>query len=209
MERKPHAKNKVVFLIDEAAALGKIVRLPDWLATLRKYRVAFWTIWQTIGQVADLYGKGWQTLIGNCGLLQILGIGDLETAEHTEKLLGQATVASVTKNRRGDRSVSQTGRPLLRSDELRRLKEQYQIVVIGNLPPMLLRKTPYWERSELAGRFHPNPYRDGPTRGRGSGDLWGRLYYMLVCLMAPHPLAACIVLSPIVFFLLNLFGGGG
>jgi type IV secretion system protein VirD4 len=209
MQRKPLAKNKVVFLIDEAAALGRILALPNWLATLRKYRVAFWTIWQSIGQVADLYGKGWQTIIGNCGLLQFLGVGDLETAEHTEKLLGQATVATVSKNARGERSVAQTGRPLLTKDELRRLKEQYQIVFIGNLPPMLLRKTPYWERGELAGRFHPNPYRDGPTRGRASGDLWGQLYYMLVCLMAPHPLAAWFILTAAGALAMRAFGPAG
>ncbi len=52
-----------------------------------------WPIFQNIGQLVDLYGKGWQTIVANCGLLQILGIGhDLETAEHTERLLGKCTV---------------------------------------------------------------------------------------------------------------------
>ena len=56
LQRTPYAKSRVTFLIDEAAALGKIIRLPNWLATLRKYNVGIWTIWQNIGQVADLYG---------------------------------------------------------------------------------------------------------------------------------------------------------
>lgn len=211
MQRKPLARSKVVFLIDEAATLGKILRFPNWLATLRRYRVAIWSIWQNLGQVVDLYGKGWQTLIGNCGLLQILGVGDLETAEHTEKLLGKCTIPTASTNGRGERSTSETARPLLMQDELRRLEEDDQIVFIGNLPPIKLRKTPYWRRPELRGRFYPNPYRDDKTPGVGIADelsaLWGAIYYALVWWMAPHPLAACIILTPLALFLLSYFGG--
>lgn len=213
LQRKPLARNKVVFLIDEAAALGRIVRFPNWLATLRKYRVVIWSIWQNLGQLADLYGRSWQTLISNCGLVQILGVGDLETADHTEKLLGKSTIKVVSRNGRGERSSSETARPLLMADELRRLKEEFQIVFIGNLRPMVLRKTHYWNRPDLAGRFHPNPYFGSKAPGAGIFDrlmaLWGRLYYVLVWWMAPHPLAACIIAAPIVLFILSLFAARG
>lgn len=213
MQRKPLAKNKVIFLIDEAATLGRMLRFPSWLATMRKYRVVIWSIWQNIGQLVDLYGKGWQTLIGNCGLLQILGVSDLETAEHTAKLLGQCTVKTVSKNGRGERSISETGRSLLMNDELRRLEEDEQVVFIGNLQPAKLRKTPYWRRADLAGRFYRNPYRDEESAGVGAGDelsaFWGRLYYGLVWWMAPHPIAACIILFPVWLFVMSILLGGG
>ena len=202
MQRKPLAKSKVIFLIDEAATLGRVLRFPNWLATLRKYHVVIWSIWQNIGQLVDLYGKGWQTLISNCGLLQILGVGDAETAEHTEKLLGKCTVQTVTTNWRGERSVSEAGRSLLMPDELTRLKENQQIAFIGNLPPMKLRKTPYWKRPGLAGRFHPNPYRDGGASGTGItgllSALWGKLYYALAWWMAPSPVAALLIVGSII-----------
>ncbi|MHA6266348.1 type IV secretory system conjugative DNA transfer family protein [Aliiroseovarius sp. CAU 1755] len=212
LQRMPYAKSRVTFLIDEAAALGKIIRLPNWLATLRKYNVGIWTIWQNIGQVADLYGANWQTLVSNCGLMQILGVGDLQTAQYTQALMGQCTVATASTNARGERTVSQTARPLLMAEELMRTSGRYQIVLLGRLWPMELKKTPYWKQPSLRGRFHPNPYREGPTREPGSLDEWaanwGSIYYMLVWWMAPHPLAACIMAAPIVLWLMKLFGVG-
>lgn len=212
MQRKPLAKNKVVFLIDEAATLGKVLRFPNWLATLRKYRVVIWSIWQNMGQLVDLYGRGWQTLIANCGLLQILGVADLETAEHTEKLVGKCTIRAISTNGRGENSVSEAGRSLLMDDELRRLEEDREIVFIGNLPPMKLRKTTYWQRPDLAGRYYKNPYfADQKAPGASVADymraLWGKFYHALAWWMAPHPVAACIILSPLALFLLSLFGG--
>lgn len=212
MQRKPLAKSKVVFLIDEAATLGKVLRFPNWLATLRKYRVVMWSIWQNIGQLSELYGRGWQTLVANCGLVQILGVGDTETAEHTEKLLGKCTILVASTNSRGERSTSQTARPLLMQDELRRLEEDRQIAFIGNLQPMKLKKTAYWQRPDLAGRFHRNPYFDEDAPGASGADdmaaTWGGIYRLLVLLMAPHPVVACIVLLPLLLMLLSMCTGG-
>ncbi|MCB9959694.1 MAG: type IV secretory system conjugative DNA transfer family protein [Rhodospirillaceae bacterium] len=212
LQRPPLAKATVLFLIDEAAALGKIMRFPNWLATLRKYRVSLWSIWQNVGQVADLYGKNVDTIISNCGLLQILGVGDLGTAELTEKLLGRHTVPTHSSNGRGQTSVSYTGRALLMADELLRLKDDRQIALIGNLHPVSLRKTPYWQRPDLAGRYHPNPYYDAATPAPSVGDrlsaAWSEFYCGLVWLVAPHPIAAALIWLPaIVAMTLLLIGG--
>ncbi|MDG4901418.1 MULTISPECIES: type IV secretory system conjugative DNA transfer family protein [unclassified Mesorhizobium] len=212
MQRKPLARNKVVFLIDEAATLGRVLRFPNWLATLRKYRVVIWTIWQNIGQLSDLYGRGWQTLVANCGLVQILGVGDTETAKHTEELLGKCTIKVVSTNGRGERSTSETSRPLRMADELRRLEEDEQIDFIGNLLPMKLKKVLVWQRPDLAGRFNRNPYFDDDAPGVSAADemaaAWGRIYYALVWLMAPHPVAACLILVAIFLFALSMCSGG-
>ena len=168
LQRAPLAKDKVLFLIDEAAALGKILRFPNWLATLRKYRVAIWSIWQNIGQLVHLYDKNWQTIIGNCGLLQILSVGDLETAEYTEKLLGRMTAESVSVNHKGERSRSQTARSLVTADELRRMDRGLQIAFIGNLSPAVLRKTPYWKQGALAGPLSSQPLLCRQDAGAGA-----------------------------------------
>lgn len=208
MQRKPLAKNKVVFLIDEAATLGRLERFPNWLATLRKYRVVIWSIWQSVAQLVDLYGRGWQTLIANCGMLQILGVGDLETAEHTSQRLGETTIRTVSTNGRGEHSSSEAGRLLLTKDELIRLGTDEQVVFIGNLLPMKLRKLPYWQRSTLAGRYHPNPYLEGQSAEPGfrarMRSRWGRFYYRLLWWMTPHPVAACIIAVPTVLIAIPL-----
>lgn len=212
LQRLPYARQPVHFLIDEAAALGTIKRLPNWLATLRKQNVRFWTIWQNIGQVADLYGKNWQTIISNCGLLQVLGVSDLETARYTSSMIGQCTVATATTNAQGKNSFSYTGRPLLMPEELMRTNRGKQIVLIGTMWPMVLNKVPYWKQPRLAGRYHDNPYREQATPPHGPGDdlaaMWGRIYHWLVWWMAPHPIAACIIAIPLVLGLLSLFANG-
>lgn len=194
LQRVPYAPETVTFLIDEAAALGKIARLPNWLATLRKYKVRVWTIWQNIGQVVELYGANWQTIVSNCGLMQILGVSDLQTAQYTRDMIGQSTVVTESVNARGERSVSHTARPLVMAEELLRTNEDIQIVLLGNLWPIKLKKVAYWNRPELQGRYHPGPFYDGkmPRRSpfNGISAFMGRLYYALVCLMAPHPLVA-------------------
>ena len=212
LQRKPSASSKVTFLIDEAAALGKITRFPNWLATLRKYRVSLWTIWQNFGQINDLYGRNAQTILGNCGLLQILGINEIETAELIEKLLGKHTVRTVSTNGQGQDSFGQTGRSLLMSDELLRFFDERQIVLIGKLWPIALRKTAYWQLPKLAGRFNPNPFMDGEGASLSLADRLaatrGRLFYLLVWWMAPHPVAAIIILTPLMLFGASLLKGG-
>lgn len=197
MQRAPLSRKKTLFLIDEAAALGKISRFPTWLATLRKYRVVIWSIWQNIGQIVQLYDKNWQGIIGNCGMMQVLGINDLETAQYTQKMLGQCTVTTVTQNGSGQCSFGQTARPLLTADELMRIKPDSQIVCVAGLPPILLRKARYWQIAALKGRFYANPFYDGKSERSALlatvSRLWARLYYALVCLMAPHPLVALTV----------------
>lgn len=194
-QRQPIARNKVLFLIDEAAALGKIERFPNWLATLRKHRVVIWSFWQNVGQLVDLYGRNWQTLVGNCGVVQILGVSDTETADHTQKLLGQCTIKTTSINGRGERSTSEAARPLQFADELRKLADDRQIVFIGNLAAAQFSKVAYFRQPELRGRYYRNAYVSGKFRQPGVLDhlraLQGRLYYGLVWLMAPHPLSAC------------------
>lgn len=212
LEQPPYARRKVTFLIDEAAALGKINRLPNWLATLRKYNVRVWTIWQNIGQVADLYGTNWQTLVSNCGLMQILGVGDLQTAQYTQAMIGSTTVRTESVNARGEVSISHTARPLVMAEELLRTDTGKQIVLIENLWPLLLSKTPYWKQPGLAGRFHPNPYLGGRARQPGILDeiaqSLGNLYYLAVWWLAPHWLAGCIYAVPVLLGAGHLFGGG-
>ncbi|MDK3075480.1 type IV secretory system conjugative DNA transfer family protein [Sedimentitalea sp. JM2-8] len=200
MQRTPLAREKVLFLIDEAAALGKVSRFPNWLATLRKYRVVLWPIFQNLGQVEALYDRGWQTFLANCGLRQFIGVGDLQTAEHVTKLLGQLTVKTQSLNHEGKLSESEARRSLMDIDEILYAASKEQLVFMGKNRPAVLKKTPYWERPELRGTFHRNPYqtRKSPfVFGRGAKELKGSLYYALVFLLTPHPVATTAYLSAI------------
>ncbi len=198
MQRAPLARVKVIFCIDEAAALGAIMRFPNWLATLRKYRVVLWPIFQNLGQVEALYGKGWQTFLANCGLKQFIGVGDLQTAEHVSKLLGQLTVRSQSMGHDGKLSESEARRALMEIDEILYAPSKKQLDIIGKLRPAMLRKTAYFERPELRGLYNRNPYfdKDAPlSLAAPFKQLWGKLAYLTFCVLTPHPLAALFYLT--------------
>ena len=208
MQRAPLAREKVLFVIDEAAALRKISRFPNWLATLRKYRVVLWPIFQNLGQVKALYGQEWQGFIANCGLRQFLGAADLETAEYIHRLVGERTAESRSVNAEGKASTSETRRPLLTVDEILHFDGDKQIAFIGNLKPAVLRKTRYWQRAALRGRFHRNPYQSGrtpPAFGASARRLWGKALYAAAFLLAPHPVAALIYLAGLGYGLFRLW----
>ncbi|KZX94262.1 MULTISPECIES: type IV secretory system conjugative DNA transfer family protein [unclassified Sulfitobacter] len=208
MQRAPLARKKVLFVIDEAAALRKISRFPNWLATLRKYRVVLWPIFQNIGQVKALYGQEWQGFIANCGLRQFLGAADLETAEYIHRLVGERTAESRSVNADGKASTSETRRPLLTVDEILHFDGDKQIAFIGNLKPAVLRKTRYWQRAALRGRFYRNPYQSGrtpPAFGALARRLWGKALYAAAFLLAPHPVAALLYLAGLGYGLLRLW----
>lgn len=160
MMQEPLSRGRVLFLLDEFPALGPMQRIASGLATLRKYKVWLWPIIQNLGQLKILYGENWQTFISNAGLLQFIGAGDLETAQYVSQLIGQTTI-EVKSRSPGGNSFYETKRELATADEILRLRSNLQIVSVNNLQPMVLLKTPYWERAELRGCFHPNPYHPG------------------------------------------------
>lgn len=188
----PHG---VLFEIDECASLGRLERLPQWLAELRKYQVQWSLHFQNIGQPKALYQAEWQTFQGNAGLKRFISARDQETMKEVSEFCGRATI-NVRSRGPGGVSVSQTGRDLRMQDEARRENDADQIVIIENLQPARIRKTRYWDRPEFAGRFHPNPYKPGEkTCGPFTGikRAWGRAAYCAAWWLTPHPLAGAIV----------------
>ena len=160
MQRGQLSRGRVLFLLDEFAALQRMDRIQKGLATLRKYRVWLWPIIQNIGQLENLYGANWQTFMSNAGFKQFMAAGDLQTAEYVSKLCGEATI--IVKNRQGGRVTRYEARRVLATvNEVMVLREDLQIVFADNLKSMLLHKTPYWERPELRGTYNPNPYVAG------------------------------------------------
>ena len=119
------------------------------------------------------------------------------------------TVKTQSLGNDGKLSESEARRALMDIDEILYAPSKDQLAFMGKNRPRILRKTPYWERPELRGRFHRNPYqsRKAPiTLGTGIKRLWGDLYYLLVCLMAPHPLAAFLYLGLLALAIHKLIG---
>jgi type IV secretion system protein VirD4 len=160
MQRAPLARGRVLFVMDEFPALKRMNRIASGLATLRKYRVWLWPVIQNIGQLRELYRDNWQTFVSNAGLKMFMGAGDLETAKYISELCGDTTIAVETKTAHGA-SVSPAARRLTTVEEVMHASGQQQIVFVDNLKPLLLKKTPYWNRPRLRRAFNQNPYQTG------------------------------------------------
>ncbi|MGE0061416.1 MAG: type IV secretory system conjugative DNA transfer family protein [Xanthobacteraceae bacterium] len=203
MQRGALARGRVLFLLDEFPALGPMKRIASGLATLRKYRVWLWPIVQNLGQLKNLYGANWQTFISNAGLLQFIGAGDIETAGYISTYCGEATIEVVTKNR-GGASRSLARRQLAMTDEIMCLKDDLQIVSIGNMRPLLLKKTPYWERPGIGG-YNRNPYVERGAEISLLAPLaaaWGKAVHLAAWTMRPAS-SLVVVAVMLAFFALR------
>ncbi|EGE59906.1 TRAG family protein [Rhizobium etli CNPAF512] len=206
LQKQPLARGRVLFVMDEFPALKRMDRIASGLATLRKYRVWLWPVIQNLGQLKQLYGQNWQTFISNAGLKQFIGAGDLETAQYISELCGDGTIEVKTRTPGGE-TISETQRRLATVEEVMHSSEKLQIVFAENLKPMVLRKTPYWQRPALRGKFNRNPYQSGTPGLDGRTPYWTLLGLgMRFCawLASPSPL----VMAALCFWLVNLGGVG-
>ncbi|MDQ0418720.1 type IV secretion system protein VirD4 [Croceifilum oryzae] len=139
---------KVNLFLDEFPNLGRIPNYEEILATCRSYGISASTIVQSLGQLIDKYNKEKaESIIGNCSLRYLLGVGDHLTANYFSKLIGQTTVetrstSSSKSNQGGSDSTSQnySGRSLFTADELERMDEKEGILLVSGKYPMKLNK---------------------------------------------------------------------
>ena len=85
-------KNKVDFILDEAASLGHMESLDDAVDKYRGYGVRLQLYYQSLGQIKKCFPDGQdQTLLSNARSVYF-GVNDNETAEYVSNRLGEATI---------------------------------------------------------------------------------------------------------------------
>jgi type IV secretion system protein VirD4 len=164
---------RVLLLLDEFAALGRMEIVEEAIAYARSYGVTLWMLAQDLAQLRELYRTSWETLVANTRIQQIFGTADESTAEYVSRLTGQATVRVETLNRSTGTSTSrawlphrqqgsalnfgETGRRLLLPDEVRRLPAGRQILFVSGESPVLCRRLDYLRRADLQVHARANP----------------------------------------------------
>lgn len=177
MARAP-GDRKVLFLLDEFAALGALPAVETAMGLMAGYGIQLWPILQDLNQLRGLYGVKAGTFLSNAAVLQAFGTADHETAKHLSDLLGQSTITVAsygagTSSRDGDflhdshsnnQNVSETGRALLMPDEIRRMPGHQQLLFVQGQPPIRARKVRYFEDPAFAPLAHPLPGKnqEGP-----------------------------------------------
>lgn len=166
IEVKP--KQPVLFLLDEMPTLGRLAMIEQAYGLMAGFGMQLWGIVQDVGQLKRIYGDGWETFIGNSGVIQYFGSHDSMTANYFSELCGVTTVwslstaismafgsssgaggnsSSSTRTESDTRSAAQ--RKLIYPDELMRLHSSKQLVFIENLNPIQAQRVPWFEDNDL------------------------------------------------------------
>lgn len=188
----------VYFLLEEAAALGRLDVIEAAYGLMAGYGMQLHMIVQDLSQLSALYRERWQTFIGNSGVIQCFGTRDVMTAEYISRLCGVGTMESLSvesaERRAGwfsdpqylSRHDSLTQRSLITPDEVMTLHPATQLLIPANAHPVSCFKTVYFlderyrrKNGQPLFDIHPH-YADRPLPRavnftRGGFDIGGTL----------------------------------
>ena len=193
--RVPTERNPVLFLVDEAAHIGKMQALEDAFTLLRGYGIRMWVFFQSLEQLKKCFGDNAGTVLDNIATQQYFSINSYETAEALSKRVGDETVMIRTDSGNsgvstptggdvkssGSRSsgtswnASEIARRLLKPEEILTLPEQTAVVFHKNHYVILCNKIRYYadeafrRRGLLFRRFGTGRAGAGPGRDAARG----------------------------------------
>ena len=134
---------------------GQIPDFPQKLATIRSRGISAMVACQNVSGLENLYPNNlWQSIIGNEDIKIIMGLNDILSAEYFSKVLGVSTVAnnSIRKTAGfdgmmdiGKEGIATVSRNLMNADELLRLDNMIQIVIIRGQKAFKCKKFDYSE----------------------------------------------------------------
>lgn len=144
----------VNFILDEFPNIGAIPDFTKKISTVRSRGLNICVIFQNIAQLQNRYPKGlWEEILGNCDTHLFLGCTDETTAEFISKQTGIVTVgvssrSSDEKEKLFNSSPSKKSesvgkRALLNADEVRRLLQTEELILIRGQKPLKALKYDY------------------------------------------------------------------
>lgn len=148
-------QKEVYFILDEFPNIGAIPDFTKKISTMRSRGISSLIIFQNIAQLKNRYpNDGWSEIIGNCDSRLFLGATDIVTAEFVSKLLGEATVKDVSFSKSagiegiwdfGKVTKRTAKRNLMNPDEILRLSNKNEILILRGQKPIFLEKMDYTE----------------------------------------------------------------
>jgi type IV secretion system protein VirD4 len=156
--RFPH---KMLLLIDEFPALGKLEIFEEALAFIAGYGLKALLITQDLSQLTKAYSKD-ESILSNCHIRIAFAPNKIETAELLSKMSGASTVTHTQRNFSGSRlsvvlnNVSTneqlSQRSLLTPDETMRLPPADELVFVAGHAPIYCQKIIYYKDPALVKR---------------------------------------------------------
>lgn len=189
----PFEHNRMLAILDEAGQLGRLPVLQEATTLFRGRGTRLWFIFQSLDQVATVYGDHAQILLDNLDTQQYFGLdAATETAEKISRRIGDATVADGSTNTGssvsrsepsfgsqsgGSVSVSHStgdtrnwiARKVLFPDEIARLDPKISLVFHRHLPVLPIELVRYYEDAEFADCRAESTNQTARPRRRAKG----------------------------------------
>jgi type IV secretion system protein VirD4 len=171
-------KHKLLMMLDEFPALGRLDFFETALAFMAGYGIRAYLIAQSLNQISKAYGEN-NSILDNCHVRVAFSSNDERTAKRISDALGTATELRAQRNYAGHRlspwlshvmvSRQETARPLLTPGEVMQLPPKDELVLVSGLAPIRARKLRYYEDRNFTSRVNAAPhlsddgYRDKPA----------------------------------------------
>ncbi|MGJ7505682.1 MULTISPECIES: conjugal transfer protein TraG [unclassified Variovorax] len=184
-------KHKLLLMLDEFPALGRLDFFESALAFMAGYGLRAFLIAQSLNQIDKAYGQN-HSILDNCHVRIAFATNDERTAKRISEALGTATELRAQRNYAGHRlapwlghlmvSRQETARPLLTPGEVMQLPPDDAVVMVSGHPPIKARKLRYYQDRNFIPRVLPAPtlaanvYADRPAV---RPDDWGGLAPLL------------------------------
>jgi type IV secretion system protein VirD4 len=159
-------KHKLLLMLDEFPALGRLDFFETALAFMAGYGIRAYLIAQSLNQISKAYGEN-NAILDNCHVRIAFSSNDERTAKRISDALGTATELRAQRNYAGHRlapwlshvmvSRQETARPLLTPGEVMQLPPADELVMISGLAPIRAKKLRYYEDGNFTARVSPAP----------------------------------------------------
>lgn len=142
-------KHRLLLLIDELPAMGKIPLLESSLAYIAGYGLKALIIAQDMFQLQKIYSRE-NSFMSNCKTSIFFTPNEAETSKIIENRLGKETIQIISKSYKGFKyfsdwnySESLTGRSLKTASEISKMPKDRSIIFIAGEPPIYGKKI-FW-----------------------------------------------------------------
>ena len=176
---KGKPRRKLLLMLDEFPALGRLDFFETALAFMAGYGIRAYLIAQSLNQIVKAYGEN-NAILDNAHVRIAFAANDERTARRISDSLGTATELRAQRNYAGHRlapwlahvmvSRQETARPLLTPGEVMQLPNDEALVLVSGLQPIRAKKLRYFEDANFTQRILPPPvlhlgsYADAPPR---------------------------------------------
>lgn len=187
LARSKNHKHKLLLMLDEFPALGRLDFFESALAYMAGYGMRVFLIAQSLNQIEKAYGVN-NAILDNCHVRVAFAANDERTAKRISDSLGTATEQRAQRNYAGHRlapwlahvmvSRQETPRPLLTPGEVMQLPPTQALVMVAGSPPVRATKLRYFtdhnftRRCLAAPHLRTGSYADAPPQ---RPDDWGRI----------------------------------